>query len=445
MSVSNRDMTVLTVDDGVSNYPRILSFPQGVPASHSKIELKVSLKGSNNKRKRIIQGDLNGMTFRGTDFENDGKKKNYCQFVIGVLDDDIGLMRLVPAEHAYVMRTVIKPVEEDSSTAIKVMDNNERKQSLTDAFGSRKSKTVLKAELANKISSSNIAGVTALEHAIEIKSSTTNKNDENDYNEDTFINAAKNALDENRMLMLPVYNELTDRVEDAYPLESLIPAAVQEALKAQYKALQMATKDDQQIKQDTITPEYWRGLLSYIDAPDAVLFLLRQRSPITNESNLNEESLCQLILLTYLIQFYVAVTSKSCTGLTHQQVTHTMIFPSSKMGTPITRFITDTFTSREKKHTVKFFCIGLNIDKLALHILALVLRLSFFSVVLNPIAAGLHIAIDRLYQLAKELGCKLTQKKIDTETGTGPQMCYVAQLVVPLKFPEKRKPKTGRR
>ena len=55
-----------------------------------------------------------------------------------------------------------------------------------------------------------------------------------------------------------------------------------------------------------------------------------------------------------------------------------------------------------------------------------------------------------LGSLAKELGCKIRKQSTNSTTSRGrsgdvdQSMMYYADLIVPLKFPERRKPKAGR-
>ena len=55
-----------------------------------------------------------------------------------------------------------------------------------------------------------------------------------------------------------------------------------------------------------------------------------------------------------------------------------------------------------------------------------------------------------LGNLAKELGCRIRKQSTNSITSKGrsgdvdQSVMYYADLIVPLKFPERRKPKTGR-
>eukprot|EP01036_Dinobryon_divergens_P001958 gene1958-2576_t len=100
-----------TIDDNVRS---IISFPQGVPDEDLNFAVKLGEKSKEkeeHKRKRQVVGDLNGITFRGTDFGENSWRKDSCKYAIGILDEKSGTMRICAVDHAYVMRMTPKDNE----------------------------------------------------------------------------------------------------------------------------------------------------------------------------------------------------------------------------------------------------------------------------------------------------------------------------------------------
>lgn len=130
---------------------------------------------------------------------------------------------MIPTDHPYTLRPNIgiQSTRRNQSN----LSNYERKQSLTEAFGSKKKQRAQRAASSNIISSENISGVGAIESAM------------NGLNEaaaiagtETVLDGATKAQEFNRAQLLPAYDLSTDDVTKVYPIEALIPSAVMRCL-----------------------------------------------------------------------------------------------------------------------------------------------------------------------------------------------------------------------
>eukprot|EP01039_Chlorochromonas_danica_P010931 gene10931-12153_t len=157
------------------NHPCLVSFPQGLPIHEEELDVLAGRKGKEKKNEKVIVTAKSlstpGFQFKGTNFGDSSKVKNTVQFAIGVVDPSRpGVMTVVPADHVYVLRPHIPRLEEAQELrSNKIMDRlnsatpSERRESLTNEFGSKKKKRALQAMKSNVISAENISAANELE------------------------------------------------------------------------------------------------------------------------------------------------------------------------------------------------------------------------------------------------------------------------------------------
>ena len=161
------------VDAEVDDFPKIVSFPRGVPENVEEMQINVAQKQTSKKVKSIVTSKVNGISFKGTDF-GDSVKPDGCKYAVAIHDVKSNKIRLVSANHIYGL-------EPDFSSFIaaparqSTMTYSERKKSLTEEFGSSKKKRAMKAAASNVISAENIAGAVALENALAVAPSAENE------------------------------------------------------------------------------------------------------------------------------------------------------------------------------------------------------------------------------------------------------------------------------
>ena len=226
MSSSRVTVSVRSYDDG--GLPLLVAFPQGVPGDGDDMQIIFGQKGEGKKRKHLVLADLNGTKYKGDDVGDNSRKNDSCKFAVGFLPQGSKEMTIFQSDHIFVM----KPQFENTRVPVRSlsMTNAERRQSLTEEFGSRKKKRALKAAQSNIISSENIAGASAVESAM------ASQIDETDANS-VLVNAAEDALEKNRLMLLPEFDVQALAVEDAYPVKSLISVALNNALKERYHVM----------------------------------------------------------------------------------------------------------------------------------------------------------------------------------------------------------------
>ena len=301
MSSRRVTLKVLSFDDGA--VPILAAFPLGVPDDADDMQVLFGQKGDGKKRKQVVLADLNGIKYRGDDFGDNSRKNDSCKFAVGFLPEGSKEMTIFQAEHIFVMKpkfnnTVI-PARYTSMT------NAERKQSLTEEFGSRKKKRALKAAQSNTISSANIAGSSAVENAM------VSQLDEIDANA-VLVNAAEDALEKNRQLLLPVYDMYAATPEEAYPVKDLIPTRIADSLRERYAVMNnemLRASSDSGSKLDIFN---WIQRLESEFASSFVSSSLRNLPTEDYKSTKKHgTNVSRVLLLHYMLRFYLKMTSSS--------------------------------------------------------------------------------------------------------------------------------------
>ncbi len=238
VSKSKNSIVTVSLEDGESqdSYPRILSFPGGAP--ETTLSLTVGSKGTGRKRKRQIVTEVGGMPYKGVDYGSTHTHKNdLCKFAVCKVDKETGKMVVYPSPHLYVMRPQSnKPsLEPPTHSGLSL---EQRRNALTEDFGSRKKKRALAQAESNKIVDENITGAGAVESVL--KDSVVQSDNA------THVDASLYALEQNRKLLLPPYNRDTISPAEAYPMHAsedgpsnhaLIPAVIFEDMEAWYESL----------------------------------------------------------------------------------------------------------------------------------------------------------------------------------------------------------------
>jgi hypothetical protein len=150
----------IEVHEEAAGAPLLVSFPGGVPAFQlNEMDVVASrlIATKSGGAKTRIKVTLDNLMYEGNDFGENAAKKDVYQYAIGIIrKDDDSKLHIYPAGHPYSLRT--KPKTFASKTARSSMTNMERRESLTQEFGSKKKKSQVRAAKSNLISAENISG-----------------------------------------------------------------------------------------------------------------------------------------------------------------------------------------------------------------------------------------------------------------------------------------------
>lgn len=418
------NIKIKVINKGNDDAPNLLSFPQDI---HESIDIDESLvtvgeKGTGKKRKRIVMADLNGTTFRGVDFGDLYSVKNdTCKYAIGILDEKTNEMNIVASDHVFVMKPHIKS-KNNGPVRLSSMTSNERRESLTEEFGSKKKKRALAAKLSNSILSENVSGVDALENVMSIKY-------DND-NTSSVLDAAEEALELNRKSFLPTFNINAINLSDAYPIFNLIPKSLSISLDEYYDSILNDTSNNGEIIENKSNTTVWETLLIRQTAGESILSMIRCVDGYKNSSkamNLLKTTVGHILMLHYSIRFYLELSAKYNLTVSKNDIEDSLVAPKE-----VIFYLSENY-ARFRKIGGKNSLISTKtyLDKLLLYCIVLGLTINDYTLNLSTLSHDLKITPVVLANLAKELGCKISKANTDT----------VCELTLPLTFPERRRPK----
>jgi hypothetical protein len=215
---------------GNEDPPTLLSFPFGVPQSSDEIQLQAFEKNTSKKRKYILESDsAAGVNFQGSNYGVNNMSNDCTGFSIGVYDEGTGVVELHCVGHAFTMEQQGQEDDEvPAALSAASMTAMERRQSLTDTFGSKKKKRALRAAESNIISSQNIvAADTISEILTESIIGNDRKTAASSQLEADASSLPKSAMDQHREMMLPPFDASATVLKEAYPLVGgLVPRHV---------------------------------------------------------------------------------------------------------------------------------------------------------------------------------------------------------------------------
>jgi len=411
-------------------YPRVISFPGGVPANSENMQMFVGQKGTGKKRRRQVICTLNGLAYSGIDHgDTHSHKNNLCKYAVAKLDSASGTLTLYPTDHVYAMRPQVVASDHAADPAtLSTMTSDERRKALTDEFGSSKKKRAMKQAASNSIVDTNVSGASAVELAItdsmlEVEAS-------------SHVDASEFALEQNRRLMLPPYDADTTTEADAYPLAKLMHGSVSFDIDAMYaEAMPRDLAEQKSKKIISLSASAFRTLLAQIEAPatflEAVTAAEEQLVEAGFELKLVEKHdaiaafklRCTVLLYQFfLVKMFKILMAAKWNQAAAEELAESLAMPGSSADT-----IFKTFGAISKKGGVSTVSLTKQgIDKLLGYILALGLHAHNFSYNITALAKDLGLPETNLAKVARTMGGKILR---DSEAAS------VMKLALPLKFP----------
>lgn len=98
--------------ESISDDPHLVSFPQGLPsetitdlgASAEELNLVIGEKRSGKRKKQQILSSINGVSYKGINYDDYSSNSNTCKYLIGVLNPGESVMTLSSADHIFSMK-----------------------------------------------------------------------------------------------------------------------------------------------------------------------------------------------------------------------------------------------------------------------------------------------------------------------------------------------------
>ncbi|KAL4229903.1 DNA-directed RNA polymerase I subunit RPA49 [Mactra antiquata] len=362
------------------------------------------------RNQRIMVAESPAMTYTGQNFgkrsfnANNRSMKHY----VGIYDEERGKMRICDANLFHMIPHIPGHDTENENVLEQVTktDYKEKLNMLTEAFGSKKRKAALEKYKKNRLDDDAVEDNLAadIDHG---KQRVKTQREEQ-------VTAAPTAS--TVLSMTPPCNKETEDPSDVYKLSDILTDQELEALTGPAAVF---------FDSNAETISAWRKEEKY---PKYVLTHV-QSMPLDTDIRW-KRSKC-LLYMSYMINLF---------NKKHKQLREKDLYPKN-CPILIQRKLNDNFTQT----TNRIRCMPSRIkDRLACYILTLCLLIDELSVDLSEIMNDLGLQRDKLFQMWKLLGCRITKKKKDKGDGVD---VYMAKLKLPLDFPQKRlfKQKGGRK
>ncbi|XP_030829811.1 DNA-directed RNA polymerase I subunit RPA49 isoform X2 [Strongylocentrotus purpuratus] len=313
------------------------------------------------------------MQYVGQNYGDQASKANsMCKYMVGVFDKKTGKMKVYNAQLLELHPWLGKKVEkEDQIDEAKDLSLAEKKDRLTEAFGSSRKQRAMESRLKNKVGTEALetSAAKALTHAANTPSLPL------DFEMDTSL--------------LPPCDRSAKRPQGVYKLEDIISARHKKALQVQTEELLLGVKTQaDEWKKTKKFPQY---VLDHLPA--------LSREPETERCVTQATN---LIFITFLMQLHVAKPKELKTCLksappgvkTHLYETFTQVTPSPD--------------GKSEKRLLSKSCK----DKLLSYILVLAQLIDSFHTDIASLTKDLNISVKKLLTHARVVGCKIASQTI---------------------------------
>ncbi|KAJ3174084.1 DNA-directed RNA polymerase I subunit rpa49 [Geranomyces variabilis] len=339
------------------------------------------------KRRRIVVGQTPKLEYVGN---NDAK--SFCRYVVGVFDKETKQLTLQETE-LFHLTTTVKTLKQHESRHIGEKNMTAR-NALGEAFGTKKRRQAIKAMEKNQVDVSGLTDVSdIIKGAIDEKTA-------------AIPTRSEIAEDTKQDRAIPPYNAAAQTPSEVYAPEDLATDAELKAL--QFKQLWKIRGSDDvkaQLAPMSLTSWVWDKMHACLRSKDDVNRFRR------------------LLYLGFLMKFYTLKDRDLNSGRVAERVGGAPAIVADTFMTKFTEF-------QEDNGRTKYRVSPKLKDKMLAYILALKLTLNEFKLDVNHISSDMGIPITRLVKVARELGCRVDNKR--DEEGTARKKVV---LTVPLTFP----------
>jgi hypothetical protein len=207
-------------------------------------------------------------------------------------------------------------------------------------FGSKKKKRAMRAAQSNTILSENISGFSAVESAVsehfeEFEATTV------------LMNAADEALEQNRQALLPKYNLAAESADEAYPIDAIISHEMLTSIK---KFMEHHGTGSDVV--DTM-----EGLIINEGEESAITIMgrlsnMKPNTALSDSSSSDSKrwkkyrrSLERLYVYLMMIKFYLLITNQMHNTILRSELESKLSLPDSLLS-----HLVDTFTSSRRQH-----------------------------------------------------------------------------------------------
>jgi hypothetical protein len=248
--------------DESSKAPLVACFPTGLPAGFDESsELKVYGHGdARKKRRRVLvakkslvdpQGASHTLTYEAKSVHGNDP---LFTTMVGIYDKKTKQVELHPIETVYKLKQWTAPTEQVPENRTDGVDYMQQRRDLVSTFGSKKKQTQLRARDANKIKVENVSGASAVQKLLEVRAEAKRDLIAEGGSSSSFKLGGSNklesaaidkAMDENRKMILPPYDEDATSSDAVYDVTQMVQANETKALEEARAALLVSIEEDE--------------------------------------------------------------------------------------------------------------------------------------------------------------------------------------------------------
>ncbi len=344
---------------------------------------------------------------------------------MGILDHTSGEIRIHPIESIYHMKCVIEHQSEKDTALLESSHDGQstwqRRKDLLSAFGSKKVQREQARNESNVVDEVSVKGGAAMKKLLE-KNASNIQQIEGDKKDATFL-----AMQSTRESYMPPFDLSATTIEEAYPIEKLIPAGDTSELEEQFKSLKTELQEGtlgQGTSEEGQQPpkELW---------PNYITSLLGRLPKKTDISDKKEYIRLKNKIIRILYLRNLLLLHSRPTMLKGHDIVKTL---STSLNIPIglVNGMLRSFATKEGKNT--YMRDQLQQDKLKMHIFVLALSLNSYNMRIGRLCEVMNIPSEKAQAYFKELGCVVTAPP-SKEKSEG----HNAALKAPLVFPKLKK------
>lgn len=383
----------------------ISQFTHGRLDSSRAKEIQLTLykdqrKGRKFKERDILTAESCSLTYSSEHTMELMESQNLMKYVVGVYDPENDEMSI---HHA--SKFLLKPVlltNFGQGNQSKGMTYMQKKDQLTEAFGSKKGKRVIHIRKENKVDSdaletkvNNLAETIKVEQIAPVTESRT----------------FGGMYD-----LHPPFDKEAQTPADVYDIDSIIPPEEMDALQAPAQELFDSSRTD---------VDKWETEQRFGKQAIKLLRCL----PIKEDDRFNK--CCCILQLHFMIAIYHFNSLVWKQKNPFQSLEEYTTVPTQTKKGLLNRFTVSADGSKIHMVSRKLK------DKLALYILVLSLYLEEYNLNICDLQSDLRMVPERIKNLFQSLGCKISASKRNVE-GSLREASTTATLVTPLVFPEIR-------
>ncbi|KAM4808776.1 DNA-directed RNA polymerase I subunit RPA49 [Rhinophrynus dorsalis] len=344
-------------------------------------------KSPRTKKQRILAAETDRLSYVGNNFSYEALKYgSLCRYFVGVRNKETGKMEVYDAEH-FSMQPILEnsineEVEKEDVTDQSTKSYREKVDSLIEAFGTNKQKRALSSRKLNQVGSEILSKAMekAAEEIIESRGTTE------------LVKEAVGKKDQETSLFLPPCDRNADKHENVYKLDHIISPLEYKALEDASAAFRNITSEELQQMAENKS----HGLF--------VLQELKELKELKDEKDRVHRTSC-LWYLDTLIKLAQLKTVKrkdimtpECPNMIYVKLMRHFTVETFKNGR-ILSSVSDTMKT-----------------KIVAYAIALALHIRDFEVDLTLLQRDMKLNENRILDIAKAMGLKITKRMMFSET-----------------------------